>query len=561
MASELPLRLAILWHMHQPDYRLHDHVLLPWTRLHAIKDYGEMLGILADHPEMRCTVNFVPSLLRQIRGYAREGWTDEVRELLRCRAEDLTSTEVERLCYWAGLLPRRRMVDPYPVFSRLLSVAAERIESLSVEEVRDLQVWYLLTWTGELIREREGLGALLEQGSNFSDEQKDRLVELHDRLVRDLYATFESHDPGSPVEYSTTPFYHPILPLLLDLAEGERAEPGTLLPDAETGWTEDVEHQLEGSIRFHRDLFGTTPAGCWPSEGSLSTGTLVALIRAGFQWTASDEFLLAKTRGDSSGPVDHCYPWSYATDEGSITLFFRDHDLSDRIGFVYSDMDPNAAADDFVERVLELRRQIHEEHGDEGLQHALLPVILDGENCWEWYAENGRPFLDALYTCLVENPLIDPVSMDEAIPSEVDDRRTLERIEPGSWIGGNFRIWIGGKEDNRAWEVLAETRRELMRHRGRIPEERFLAAWEQLLAAEGSDWFWWYSDENSSANDADFDALFRHRLQEVYRALEVAPPEYLDQPICHLTLDDAETGPSRSQPTAMHRASFDRENK
>ena len=451
------------------------------------------------------------------------------------------------------------MVDPYPHFSHLLSVAVDPIRSLSVEEVRDLQVWYLLTWTGELAREREGLAALLEQGSSFSDEQKDRLVELHDRLVRDLYATFESYDPDSPVEFSTTPFYHPILPLLLDLAEGERAEPGTILPAAETGWTEDVDHHLEGSIRFHSDLFGTRPAGCWPSEGSLSTATLDALIRAGFRWTASDEFILAKTLGDGCGPVDHCFPWSYATEEGSITLFFRDHELSDRIGFVYSDMDPVAAADNFVERVLELRRKVIEEHGEEGLRQAVLPVILDGENCWEWYPGNGRPFLEALYTGLIENRLLEPVSMEGSIPSESDHLRQLERIEPGSWIGGNFRIWIGGSEDNRAWEVLAETRRELMRHHGRIPEERFLAAWEQLLAAEGSDWFWWYSDENTSANDADFDSLFRHRLQEVYRALEVAPPEYLDQPICHLSPDGAETEESHTQPTAMHRATFDRE--
>lgn len=551
-----PLRLALLWHMHQPDYRLHDHLLLPWTRLHAIKDYHEMVEILRRHPQMHCTINFVPSLLRGLRGYGSEGWTDEVRELLLCPAERLSPREIDRLVYWAGLLPRRQLVDPFPRFAALLDRALDDRSGLNTAEVRDLQIWYGLSWTGEIARENAGLRRLTEQGSRFSEADREELCSLHDRIVAELPETLLAAAADGAVEFSTSPYYHPILPLLLDLDEAERAEPGVTLPGTSTGWVEDVDHQLRGARTTHEEWFEEVPTGCWPSEGSISPKTLDRLIASRFAWTASDETVLRRSRGTEATDVDHCFAWRWSSGEGEIVIFFRDHDLSDRIGFLYGDMDPVAAVDDFIAGVLDRRERIIATRGESAVAEAVLPVILDGENCWEWYRQNGRPFLEELYGRIVNHPLIDPVCLQDALPPKESTHR-LDRLVPGSWIGGNFRIWIGGADENRAWELLAEARGQLMNHRDRIDDRKFYAAWEHLLAAEGSDWFWWYGSENSSANDPDFDELFRHRLAEIYRLIEMAPPDELARPLDSPT--DATIAPERDdRPSTMHRASLDR---
>ena len=524
-----PLRLALLWHMHQPMYRLNNEVVLPWTRLHATKDYHEMIRILESHPAMRCSINFVPSLLLQVRGYGEEHWTDELRDLLRLRAETYSQHQTDRLLYYARLLPRKRMVDPYEKLSALLDL---RSTELSAEDIRDLQVLYSLLWLGEHERENPVVAGMLDRGRSFSEQEWLLLQKIEDRILSNLLDTIRSAEDNAQIELSTTPFYHPILPLLLDLRNGELAEPGTALPSKATGWTEDVDHHLDGARKFHTQHLGKSPRGCWPSEGSLCTETLLAISRAGYDWTASDQEILRRTRGDKSRPYDHAFPWRFLRDGEETTLFFRDHDLSDRIGFNYGSMNPKDAVDDFFEALLSRRDGIVREFGEESLQHAVLPVILDGENCWEHYEGNGRPFLDHFYSAIVENELVEPTTFAEVVDSmELSEDRVIDKIEPGSWIGGNFKIWVGGSEENRAWDLLAETREALMSQRNVVPEEEFFNAYEEFLVAQGSDWFWWFGEENNSANDMDFDLLFRQRLTSVYRLISLTPPDSLAAPI------------------------------
>lgn len=546
-----PLRIALLWHMHQPLYRIDDENLLPWTRLHATKDYFEMLEILGRHPEMRCTINFVPSLLLQIRGYANEGWTDEARDLVALHPSKLTRSQIDRLLYYCRILPRDRMVDPHDRFRSLID-RQEPIRSLG--DVRDLQVWYALSWLGEIARERWDLQELIAQGEGFTDADKERVLRVENEILESILPTLRSlEDADSPIELSTTPFYHPILPLLDDLKNGEIADPGCPLPEASTAWTEDVRLQLEGSMRFHQKEIGCRPKGCWPSEGSVSTRTLEAIAEAGFSWSASDESILARTLGDGAPPYAHCFPWRFERDSESLMILFRDHDLSDRIGFLYSKMNPVDAVDDFIEGILSRRSGIIQEYGEDVMTDTVLPVILDGENCWEYYEKNGLPFLEELYSRLSEHRDIEPVSFSdvhESLPAEYS--RTLESIHPGSWIGANFRIWVGGPEENRAWELLAQTRNDLMNLRSTLPEVLFFSAYEEFLAAEGSDWFWWFGEENSSENDMDFDLLFRRRLMGVYSRAGISIPEHLNQPIRHP--ESGQVG--KSSIGTMHRATF-----
>ena len=161
-----------------------------------------------------------------------------------------------------------------------------------------------------------------------------------------------------------------------------------------------------------------------------------------------------------------------------------------------------------------------------------MPVILDGENCWEYYIHNGRPFLEALYRLINESNELEATSIHEALrDAPPRSERTIGRIYAGSWIGSNFKIWIGHDEDNRAWDALAQARETLMSARGSIDAATFARAMEEIYIAEGSDWFWWFGDENSSANQDDFDDLFRAHLREVYTLIGQPPPETLDTPI------------------------------
>ena len=547
-----PLRLALLWHMHQPLYRLDGENILPWTRLHATKDYHEMIAALRRHPKMRATINFVPSLLLQIRGYAEEGWTDEARELVRLDPESFRADDIDRLLYYCRLLPRVRMVDPFPRFAELID---RDKNDRSVPEIRDLQVFYLLCWFGEAARSELSLPALDRPDVTFPEGERLELLRLEKRLLTGLLPSLRATaTEGDRIEFSTTPFYHPILPLLADLGNGERADPGVALPDTTTGWVEDLGHHLDGARRFHEEHFGLLPRGCWPSEGSVSDDSLEAIITAGFSWSASDETILRRTLGDQTPEMAHAFPWHFRSGSEHLTLLFRDHDLSDRIGFVYSSMDAVAAVDDFINGILERRSVILETYGETGVREAVLPIILDGENCWEYYEKNGTPFLDELYKRLVEHSLIEPVTfseVSESLPS--DYSRTLTTIAPGSWIGGNFRIWIGGDEENRAWELLAEARHSLMEKRDTIDAAAFHSAYEEFLAAEGSDWFWWFGEENSTENDMDFDRLFRRRLMNVYRKAGLPIPESLHHPIRH---PESAAGRDDSIGT-MHRATFD----
>jgi len=205
-------------------------------------------------------------------------------------------------------------------------------------------------------------------------------------------------------------------------------------------------------------------------------------------------------------------------------VIFRDHFLSDLIGFVYSRMEAREAAQDFLARIRENCRSILSSGRD-----ALVPIILDGENAWEYYDHNGRPFLRELYQRISDASDMSALTVSEALGRI--DADPLDHIFPGSWINANFDIWIGAGEDNQAWESLLAAREAFDAAKG-VAEEKRSLAFEELLIAEGSDWFWWYGPDFTIDTDFLFDELFRLHLQNVYRILGVEPPAHLEVPIC-----------------------------
>jgi alpha-amylase/alpha-mannosidase (GH57 family) len=514
-------RLAILWHMHQPYYEdlaTGEHIL-PWVRLHAIKDYWGMVAMLGEFPGVRVTFNLVPSLVKQVQAYAEDRAKDRHLELGLKPAADLTTDEARWMVANGFHAPYDRMIGPYPRYAELHAYRVSR-RAFEEADLRDLQVWHKLAWMDpDLLSRDPRLVDLVKQDRGFSEEHKRllRQVEL-DVLARVVPAYREASARGQ-IELATSPFYHPILPLLCDSDAHQVAHPRSGKPRKRFTRPGDARLQIDRAIAFHEATFGSPPAGMWPSEGSVSNEAVAMMAAAGIEWIATDEDILSRSLEMPMRP-DLLYRPYRIGERGPVALF-RDHAMSDRIGFHYQSWNADAAAADFVGQVRAAGRRFAQAGGGEV---ATIPVILDGENAWEYYEGGGRPFLRALYRELSKADDIETVTMAEAArgPS-----RRLPSIFPGSWINGDFYIWIGHRDDHRAWDQLSDAREVFdQRAASAAPEERDRAL-EELLIAEGSDWFWWYGDDHSSDHDAEFDDLFRRHLRSAYAALGAAIPEEL----------------------------------
>ncbi len=523
-------RVALLWHMHQPYYEdlvTHEH-FLPWVRLHALKDYYGMAALLREFPGVRVTFNVVPSLLVQLEAFADDRARDRYLQLSLKPAERLSEPDVEFMLKNFFHAQRQRMIYVHPRYRELL----ERRERgrFSVSELRDLQVWHKLAWIDpSYLATDPRVRALVDKQRHFTEDDKQVLRAVELELLNRIIPEYRDGVARGQIEVSTSPFYHPILPLLCDTDIYLRTHPQSPMPRRRFQRPEDAFEQLERAAVYHERLFGRRPVGLWPSEGSVSDAMVPLVARAGFRWMATDEEILAKTLGvrfgrDVAGHVDQperlYAAYRVAAGSASVNCLFRDHALSDLIGFVYSGWDATAAADDFVTHLVEAGRRYSAKTGG---AEAVIPIILDGENAWEHFEGGGRPFLRALYAALDGHPELTTVTMAEASERP---RHTLQGIFPGSWIDATFYIWIGHADDRRGWDQLAAARQML----DSVPDSPLSvreAAREEILIAEGSDWFWWYGDDHSSDHDAEFDELFRRHLRNAYQLLEQPVPDEL----------------------------------
>jgi alpha-amylase/alpha-mannosidase (GH57 family) len=543
------VHLVLLWHMHQPQYRdptTHRYIL-PWTRLHALKDYWGMVRVLENFPSVHATFNVVPSLAMQIEEYASGNFKDPWFDVAFKAATELSGVDKHEILQRAFQLNHERLMSRWPRFVELFEwsqkLGAERApEQFSVRDWRDLQVLSQLAWMDEeyLVQDPVVAG-LARKGSNFSEQDRENLRAKQAELLRLVLPEYQKASGQGQIEMSTTPFYHPILPLLCDSQIARVANPHSpsLMPPLR--FPEDAREQLARARTYHAKLFGQEPQGLWPSEGSVSDETLSIAAGLGFRWFATDEGVLGRTRNigfwrDADGIPENASelysPWKFRIGGREIYGFFRDHYLSDLIGFIYSRMGAAEAAEDFHRRLRVIGDRAS--HG----KPATVAVILDGENAWEYYPGNGREFLRQLYERIAQDPEIRALTVSEAI-AEAGNVGTLEGIFPASWINANFDIWIGHSQDIRAWELLRNAREAYAKAQaeetsgleGNRIKPDFARAREALLAAEGSDWCWWYGPENSSSNDAEFDQLYRKHLTEVYAALELDVPVNVSEPI------------------------------
>jgi alpha-amylase/alpha-mannosidase (GH57 family) len=526
--------------MHQPYYKdpLTGIYRLPWVRLHGTKDYLDMLKILEDFPSIKQTFNLVPSLLEQLTDYTENGATDRYLDLTLKRPADMTEDEKIFVIENFFLANWENMIKIFPRYYELLVKRGFRftkgdlkriVRYFTDDEIRDLQTLFNLAWIDPMFRERDPkLRELSEKGRDFTEDEKQLVIDKQFEILRQIIPEYKKLSDSGQIELSVTPFYHPILPLVWDTNSAKIGMPDVVMPKKRFSYPEDSMAQIKMAVEYFEKLFGRRPSGMWPSEGSVSEDVVNAIKNEGIKWIATDEEVLARSlqRGlrNSEGHITDASslyrPYSF----NDISIVFRDHKLSDLIGFVYSGWDPSRAVEDFIAKLGHIRNILPKD------RPYVIPIILDGENAWEYYKNDGHDFLRGLYNALSSDNRFQTVTISEFL-NEHDKGEPLYRLHAGSWINANFGIWLGHEEDNLAWDYLAETRKDLEEYKNANPDKDLAEAWKAIYAAEGSDWNWWYGDEHSTETQEDFDELFRNYLMKVYKIIGKDIPPHLHVPI------------------------------
>jgi alpha-amylase/alpha-mannosidase (GH57 family) len=539
------IRLVFLWHMHQPYYKdlVTGQYRLPWVRLHALKDYYGMVKLLDEFPDVHQTFNLVPSLIAQIQDYVSGAALDPFWQVAALPAHELDFSERLFAIQYLFQANTDNMIGRYPRYRELWAQyrskpedAARLVPQLTNSDLTDLQVLSQIAWMDEFFLQDPDIQELVEKGRGYSADDQQLVVNKQRQFLAKVLPAYAVAAQRGSIEISTSPYYHPILPLVCDTDTGGVSHSGLPLPANRFQHADDARAQIQRGIDLHQKVFGVRPSGMWPSEGSVSNEVLRIAHEEGLDWLATDEGVLGRSIGylfrrDGSGTLQphaaeklyRVYRWEKA--DARMNIIFRDHSLSDLIGFVYSGVPPRDAASDFLRRVKESAAPVLAAGRD-----AVVPIILDGENAWESYPQSGREFLRRLYDGIQNDPAIAATTVAETVKVEAAPE-PLASIFPGSWINANFDIWIGAPEDNTAWDYLSAARNFYSENADKVSATQRALAFEELLIAEGSDWNWWYGPEHHSDNDRDFDELYRKHLSNIYHAMGAAAPEALAQPI------------------------------
>lgn len=540
--SEEPLYVALVWHQHQPVYFKDPETniyIRPWVRVHAAKSYLDMAQLSAQYPDVHVTFNITPSLIRQIEDF-NNGAKDLYWVTTEIPAEELTDEDKQFLVD-RFFDASNQQIGRFPRYVELQTMRSEMsIDEWTAQDFRDLQVLFNLSWTDPSFLAEEPLAALVEKERDFTEEDKAIILGEHARYLQEVLPYHAQLQEEGQIEVTMTPFAHPILPLLVDSNEAAIAMPEAELPPRYL-FGQDAVAQVELGVQLYEENYGVAPRGMWPAEGSVSPGIIQMIANAGIQWIATDEEILANSLPDIEGftrnsddtvvQADALYrPYTVTGGRGGqVNIIFRDKRISDLIGFEYSGMDGQEAADDLLGRLENIRTALN---SDDNEGPNLVTILLDGENAWEHYENDGVEFLSAMYQGFSDAENIVAVTPSEYFDLTGTDHPQIETLWSGSWINPTYDTWIGEPEENLGWTYLGTMRNDVQRALRNLDEETAAQVLELVYLAEGSDWFWWYgSDQNAGEGDAIFDQQFRSYLEQIYLLLGDEVPSYVYVPI------------------------------
>ena len=516
------LYLAIIYHMHQPYYKniLTGEMSVPWVRLHGTKDYLDMLLILKDYPEMRLTFNLTPCLVEQIEDYVSGSVQDRHLSLSYKPAEELNREERQFILEHFFSIFLEYNIAIHPRYYQLY-LKRQSQQEFTVQDLRDLQVWFNLAWTDSYFRQNNPqLKQLILKGRFFTEDDKEACLDVQFDILKQIIPAYKEYQSTGQIELITNPYYHPILPLLFNSMIAKEANPKAVLPKKVFNYPQDAESQIREAIEFYEERFHKKPLGMWPSEEAVSEHILDLIIKAGVDWIVTDEAILYKSLRKRKRNTSYLYkPYQLKREEGAVNIVFRDRNLSDLISFVYHKWKPKDAVDNFLNNLKNIEQHFEGED-------PLVVVALDGENAWEYYRNDGWDFLSLLYERLSSSDFLRTTTVSDYLGNFPPEDNIIH-LKPGSWVNGDFNKWIGSEPKNKAWECLIKAREELGVVMKQASQAKDRLTWKQLFIAEGSDWFWWYGD----TQDKTFDELFRMHMSNLYQLLGKSIPKQLSSVI------------------------------
>lgn len=538
------LYVALIWHQHQPVYFKDPETnvyIRPWVRVHATKDYLDMAAMLQNYPDIKATFNITPSLIRQLDDLS-SGTKDLYQVMAEIPADQLSDSDKQFIAE-RFFDTNQRIIRRFPRYQELANQRDEMgvdgvVADWTADDFRDLQILFNLAWTDPDWLAQEPLLSLAQKEQGYTEEDKAVLFAEHLRIVQEVIPFHAEMQQTGQIEVTMTPFAHPILPLLVDSNVAAVGMPDEDLPERFT-FGQDAVAQVELGVKLYEEHFGAQPRGMWPAEGSVSPGVIQMIANQDIQWIATDEEILARslegfdgfTRNsqDTVQQADVMYQPYLATGGrgGQVAVFFRDHLISDKVGFEYSGMTGQEAADDFLQRLENIRQRLIEE-GAEGPH--VVTVLLDGENAWEYYDNDGKAFLNGMYQGLSDSETLVTVTPSEYL-AMTGTPQALDELWPGSWINPTFNTWIGEEEENLAWTYLLQMRQDVQEASKELDEAVLAQVMELVYIAEGSDWFWWYGADQNSGLDSSFDEQFRLYLEQIYLLLGKEVPNFVSVPI------------------------------
>jgi alpha-amylase/alpha-mannosidase (GH57 family) len=511
------LNLAFIFHMHQPYYKnlLTGESPVPWVRLHGAKDYLDMVQILSKYSKIHQTFNLVPSLVEQIEDYCNANVRDRFMELTLKPAETLNSEEKRFVMENFFSINKEKVISLFPRYYELYFKRVAKYD-FNTQDILDLQVLFNLAWIDPSFRESfPELKAITLKGRFFNEADKQAVINCQIKILKDIIPAYKEAIATGQIEVTVSPYYHPILPLLITTNSAKEADNKTLLPESEFSYPQDAQKQIDEAVDFFRERFGATPHGMWPSEESVCKRIVPYIINSGIKWIVTDEAILFKSLKKKKRTSSLLYqPYKIRVEDGELCIVFRDRNLSDLIGFVYHGMSAREGADNFMRHLENINNAFKG-------KDILVTVAMDGENAWEYYPNDGHDFLNQLYTRLSEASFVNVTTINEYLKHN-PVKKELKHLSAGSWIYGNFGKWMNNPYKAKAWEWLYEARVALeAASKDKIKDNA--KAWKQMYILEGSDWFWWYGEDPHG----EFDRLFRMHLINLYTLINIDPPEYL----------------------------------
>ncbi len=519
------LYLAFIYHMHQPYYKnlLTGESPLPWVRLHGIKDYLDMVEILSNYPKIKQVFNMVPSLLEQIEDYTKGQVKDKFLELSYKETSALTPQDKQFLLDNFFMINKERVISLFPRYYELY-FKKEAKKEFNTQDYLDLQVYFNLSWFDPSFRDNiPELKKITAKARFFTEEDKRAALDSQIKILSRIIPTYKEFAEKGQIEVTLSPYYHPILPLLFNTQIAREANKKSVLPQPAFSYPQDAKAQIDTAVSFYQEKFATRPQGMWPSEEGVSEHILPFIMESGINWIVTDEAILFKSLKKKKRDTETLYqPHLLKREEGTLSIVFCDRNLSDLIGFAYQGCKTEDAVNNFMHHLKNIASAFKD-------QDILVTVAMDGENAWEYYTHDGHDFLELLYQRLSEADFLKTTTVSEYLRSH-PAKSEIKRLAAGSWIYGEFSKWINNPVKNKAWEYLGLARKEwtqaLNSKTPALDEKTLKLAWKQIYVAEGSDWFWWYGD-----NEMNFDSLFRMHLSNFYTLINKDVPGYLQKPL------------------------------